>query len=583
MNFSASVPGHNQGILRRKNYSVSKFHSIFQRLAERFSICGSLFFLCVLFSGCAGSEPKADLTIINGPEPESLDPAIITGQADGRVASCLFEGLTRYRAQDATPEPGLAERWEISPDGTVYTFFLRSNLVWSTGEPITANDVLYSWIRVLDPMTASEYAGQLFYVKNGEEFATGKTNALTGKKFTPEDVGVKVIDYLTLRVELKSPTAFFLDLCAFQTLSVVPRHAIEKHGDRWLTTKPLPVSGSYELVSWRLNDKIRIRKNPRYWDAANTKTELVDLLPCTVANTALNLYESGAADIVWDKELVPSDLIDLLKTRPDLHSSDYLGTYFFRCNVTRKPYDDVRVRKALALSVDKRRIVEKITKAGEKTASHFVPPGVANYTSPEGLGYDPDQARKLLAEAGFPGGKGFPTVQYLYNSVKSHEKIAVELQDMWKRELGITLELRPLEWKTWLRAQAELDYDLSRSSWIGDYNDPNTFLDMFMSNNGNNRTGWKNARYDELMGQANAEPDLKKREKILQQAETILIRDEVPIVPLYIYVNTEMYDPTKIKGVYPNIRGEHPVRAIWKISRGSRVEGREPESLRATR
>jgi oligopeptide transport system substrate-binding protein len=365
-------------------------------------------------------------------------------------------------------------------------------------------------------------------------------------------------------VELVSPTAFFLDLCAFPTLSVVPQKAIEKYGDRWLTTYPLPSSGSYELVSWKLNDKIRIRKNARYWDAANTKTEIVDMLPCTVPNTALNLFESGAVDIVWDKELVPADLIDILKTRRTFHSASYLGTYFVRFNVTKAPYSDVRVRKAISLAIDKNRIVEKITKAGEQPAYQFVPPGIANYSSPKGLGYDPDEARKLLAEAGFPGGKGFPVISYLYNSSQPNEKIAVEIQQMLKTELGLNMELRPLEWKTWLRAQGELDYDLCRSSWIGDYNDPNTFLDMFMSNNGNNRTGWKNPHYDALMHEANEEPDLKKREKILQQAETLLIRDDVPIVPLYIYVNIETWDPEKIHGIYPNIRGEHPIRTIWK-------------------
>lgn len=532
--------------------------------ALRIALCVLALISCVTFFGCARSEPKADLIILNGPEPESLDPAIITGQADGRVVSCLFEGLTRYNAHNGRPEPAIAESWEISPDGKTYTFHIRSNLVWSTGEPITAQDVFYSWIRVLNPLTASEYAGQLFYVKNGEAFNAGRTNALTGKKLTPEDVGIKVLDDHTFRVELVSPTAFFLDLCAFQTLAVVPQKAIEKYGDRWLTTKPLPSSGAYELVSWRVNDRIRVRKNPRYWDAANTKSEIIDMLPCTVPNTALNLYESGAVDIVWDKELVPSDLIDILKTRPSFHSSDYLGTYFVRFNVTRKPYDDVRVRKAISLAIDKKRIVEKITKAGEKPAYQFVPPGIANYSSPRGLGYDPDEARKLLAEAGFPGGNGFPRISYLYNSSQPNEKIAVEIQEMLKTELGLNVELRPLEWKTWLRAQGELDYDLSRSSWIGDYNDPNTFLDMFMSNNGNNRTGWKSPRYDELMREANNEPDLKKREKILQQAETLLIRDEVPIVPIYIYVNIETWDPKKIHGVYPNIRGEHPIRAIWK-------------------
>jgi len=291
----------------------------------------------------------------------------------------------------------------------------------------------------------------------------------------------------------------------------------------------------------------------------------------------LNLYDSGAVDIVWDKELVPADLIDVLKTRPSFHSADYLGTYFIRFNVTKKPYSDVRVRKAISLALDKKRIVERITKAGERAAYQFVPPGVANYESPQGLGHDPEEARKLLAEAGFPGGAGFPNISYLYNASQPNEKIAVEIQQMLKTELGLKMELRPLEWKTWLRAQFDLDYDLCRSSWIGDYNDPNTFLDMFMSNNGNNRTGWKNSQYDAWMREANAEPDLLKREKILQQAETLLILDEVPILPIYIYVNVETWDPKTIHGIYPNIRGEHPVRAIWKGSRGTMGESREPE------
>jgi oligopeptide transport system substrate-binding protein len=216
----------------------------------------------------------------------------------------------------------------------------------------------------------------------------------------------------------------------------------------------------------------------------------------------------------------------------------------------------------MALAIDKKRLVEKITRAGEKVASHLVPPGVANYTSPEGLGYDPELARKLLAEAGYPGGKGFPRVDYMFNSHKTHEKIAVEMQEMWTRELGIQIELRNLEWKTFLSAQSKLDFMLSRSSWIGDYNDPNTFLDMFMSNNGNNRTGWKSERYDNLMREANGKPDMKEREKILQEAERLLVRDELPIVPLFIYVGLEYYDTSKVSGIFSNIRAEHPVRTI---------------------
>jgi oligopeptide transport system substrate-binding protein len=523
-----------------------------------------LFSACaVLISGCIRNEPRADLVIVNYVEPESLDPALITGVAEIRIVSAMFEGLTRLDPQTAAPIPGMAERWDISPDGLVYTFHLRSNLVWSTGEPIDASDVVYSWIRVLNPATASDYAGQLFYVKNAEDFTAGKIK-------DPSLVGVHALDPLTLRVELNHPTAFWLDLCAFPTLTVVPRQTIAKYGDRWLMARPLPSSGPYEMVAWRINDKVRLRKNPRYWDAANTKTELVDLLPISSPTTALNLYETGGADIVWDKDLVPNELVDVLKTRPDFHSFPYLGSYFIRFNVTRKPFDDVRVRQALALAIDKQRITRKITRAGEIPTDHLTPDGTAHYHPPHGLGYNPEKARKLLAEAGFPGGKGFPRFQYMYNAASGgaaqvHEKIAVELQQMWRDELGIDVELRPAEWKVYLANQSKLDFEICRASWIGDYNDADTFLNIFKSDNGNNRTGWKNARYDELIREADRENDMAKREEYFQEAETILVRDENPIIPLYFYVGFSYYDDTKIKGIYENILDNHPINAIWKV------------------
>ncbi len=521
-----------------------------------FSICA------LLLSGCVRNEPRADLVIVNYVEPESLDPALITGVAEMRIVSAMFEGLTRLDPQTAAPIPGMAERWDISPDGRVYTFYLRSNLVWSTGEPINASDIVYSWIRALDPATASDYAGQLFYIKNAEDFTSGKIK-------DPSLVGVHALDPFTLRVELNNPTAFWLDLCAFPTLTVVPRQTIAKYGDRWLMARPLPSSGPYEMVAWRINDKVRLRKNPRYWDAANTKTELVDLLPISSPTTALNLYETGGADIVWDKDLVPNELVDVLKQRPDFHSFPYLGSYFMRFNVTRKPFDDVRVRQALELAIDKQRITRKITRAGEIATDHFTPDGVARYHPPKGLGYDPDRARKLLAEAGFPGGKGFPRFQYMYNAASGgaaqvHEKIAVEMQEMWRDELGIDVELQPTEWKVYLANQSKMDFETCRASWIGDYNDADTFLNIFLSNSGNNRTGWKNERYDELIHQADCENDLAKREKLFQEAETILVRDENPIIPLYFYVGFSYYNDTKIKGIYANILDNHPLNAIWK-------------------
>ena len=571
MKSSATVPGNKPGALRQgrntergarnakakpaggaAGISRSAFH------VPRWA-AGPVLAALLLLAGCAGSEPRADLVIINGAEPESLDPAIVTGEADGRVALELFGGLTRYDPTNARPIPDLAESWEISPDGKVYTFRLRANAVWSTGEPITAQDVVYSWLRVLNPATASEYAGQLFYIKNGESYNAGRLQDTA-------QVGVQALGDRTLRVELRDPTAFFINLCTYVTFRVVPRQAVEKNGDRWLMIHPVPCSGPYELASWRVNDRIRLRKNPRYWDAANTRAGIVDLLPCTSANTALNLYETHAVDIVWDKNLVPVELLDVLLKRPDFHSFAYLGTYFIRFNVTRRPFDDPRVRKALALAIDKRRIVEKITKGGEQVASSYTPPGMPGYETPQGLDYDPGQARRLLAEAGFRGGNGFPSFDYLCDTTsRLHEQIAVELQDMWQRELGVRAEIRQLEWKTYLRALGGLDYDVCRSSWIGDYNDPNTFLDMFLSRSGNNRTGWKNGRYDALVREANAQADRARRAQLLRQAEILLVREAAPIVPLYHYAGLDYYDPNKIKGIFPNILAQNPIRSIYRV------------------
>ena len=529
------------------------------------SVAGAL--LAVgLTTGCTWSAPRADLVIINGAEPESLDPAIATGQADLRIITALFEGLTRYDPRTGEPVPGLAERWDCSGDGRTYRFHLRTNAVWSTGEPITAPDFVYSWRRVLEPATAAEYAGLLFYVKNAEDYNTGKL-------LDPTQVGVQALDARTLEVELVGPTAFFLNLCAIHTFAVVPRDYIERYGDRWLMARPSKVSGPYGLEAWRLNDKVSLRRNPRYWDPARPKTERVDLLPITSPATALNLYETGAADIIWDKNLLPSELIDVLRRRPDCHMFDYLGTYFVRFNVTRRPFDDVRVRKAFALVVDKHRLVDKITKAGEKVASHYTPFGTAHYRPPRGLGYDPEAGRRLLAEAGYAEGKGFPPTQYLFNAgsgggARPDNKIAVELQEMWRKELGVEVELRQLEWKTYLAAQGRLDYDLCRSSWVADYNDANTFLDMFMSNNGNNRTGWKDARYDQLLREANQQVDGSRRAVLLESAEAILVREQVPVLPLYFYTGFTFYDPTKLAGIFPNVIDQHPVDAIERVDRG---------------
>jgi len=510
----------------------------------------------LLLSGCSESGPRADLTFINGAEPETLDPAIITGQPEGRLASTLFEGLLRFNNK-GRPEPGVAERWDISEDGRTYTFHLREGASWSDGKPVTAHDFVSSWKRTLTPATASGYNYMLFPIRNAEAFASGELEDF-------EQVGVTALDDRTLQVELDSPTPYFLDLVSFTTYKPVRTDLIEEVGDDWVKPENIITNGPYRLEAWRINDKIRLAKNPEYWNRENVALEVVDVLPISQANTAFNFYASGEADLVMDKGLAPPSLLDALKKRNDFHAAPFLGTYFLRFNATKPPFDDPRVRKALAMSIDKPAITSKITRAGETPADGFVPPGVEGYASPEGLPYDPEKARELLAEAGYPGGEGFPLVTYLYSEGELNEAIAVELQSMWNNELGININLARQEWKVYLNSMSSLDYDIARSSWVGDYPDPNTFLDMFLTGGGNNRTGWSSEEYDRLIDSAAAELDPQQRFKILEEAEKLLVEEEAPIAPIYFYVGIQLYDPDKIGGIEPNLLDEHPIADMYR-------------------
>ncbi|NQU09825.1 peptide ABC transporter substrate-binding protein [bacterium] len=514
--------------------------------------------------------PPADLVILNGTEPETIDPAIITGQPEGRVVTALFEGLTRNDPATARAIPGVAERWEISPEGTVYTFHLR-RAQWSNGDPLTAHDFVWSWQRTLAPATASEYAYLLFHLVNAERYNSGELTDFAA-------VGVRALDEDTLEVRLQSSTPFFLDLCAFPTLYPVHRPSVERWPEDWLKPGRLVSNGAYQLETWRINDRLRLRRNPRYWNAANVALETVDLLPVGSPQTAINLYLTGAADIIWDKGLIPTYLLEELRSYPDCHTFGYLGSYFYRFNCTRPPFDDVRVRQALTLAVDRERLVTKITKGGEKPATHFTPPGIPGYDPPAGLGHDPDRARSLLAEAGYPGGRGFPKFKVLFNkagggAASVNEQIAIEIREMWRQQLGIKCDLENQEWKVYLNSMSALDYDVCRSSWIGDYNDPNTFLDMFVTGGGNNRTGWSLPRYDELIRAAGQTLDPPRRAAIFAEAERILCRDELPVLPLYFYVGVTFYDPAKWTGIHPNVLDVHPVDAIRRRGAETRSDG----------
>lgn len=301
--------------------------------------------------------PRADLVVLNGPEIETLDPHVLTGQADGRVSGALFEGLTRFDPVSGRGIPGLAERWDISLDGRRYTFHLRTNAAFSTGEPIRAEDFVWSWRHAVDPSTAADYSGFFFYVKGGKELVNGTSTNLAS-------LGIHALDPLTVEIELVNPTPFFVDLCAMRIMAVVPRWTVERFGDQWVRAEPLPCSGAFELAAWLPNDRVRVRKNPHYWDAASVRPEVVDFLSSDSPSTSLNFYLTGEVDVLIEKNLIPLELNDVLLKRPDFHTFSYLGTYFMRFNVTRKPFNDVRVRRAMSLVLDKWRIVDRITKLG---------------------------------------------------------------------------------------------------------------------------------------------------------------------------------------------------------------------------
>ncbi len=524
------------------------------------------FLVCFSLTSCDSSGSRADLVILNGAEPESIDPAVITGQLDGRVAYALFDGLAHFDRY-GIPQPAIAQSWDISPDAKTYTFRLRSNAKWSNNEPVTANDFVESWKRTLLPETAAEYAYVMYHIKNAEAFNEGKI-----KDFSL--VGVHALDAKTLRVELEDPTPYFLDLLSYVPYLPVYIPSVKQFGDDWIKPAHLVNDGPFLMEEWRLNYRIRLRKNPNYWDAQNVHLQTVDLLPIENAISAYNFYASKVADLILDKGLTPPSLIPELKHRPDFHAAPFLGDYFIRFNVTRKVFSDARVRQAFAMAIDRERIVRKITQAGEPPAYSFTPPNTAGYRPPEMFHFDSEKARTLLGDAGYPQGRGFPTVTYLYDNKKLNEDIAVEIQSMLWQELGVHVELQKQEWKVYLNSMNRRDYDFCRSSWIGDYNDPNTFLDCFVTNGGNNRTGWSNQQYDRLIEAAGKEADQRKRFDYFRQAEDILLNQATPVCPLYFYMGIQIYDNARLGGIEPNLLDEHPFREMYRKEGGVLAVGR---------
>jgi oligopeptide transport system substrate-binding protein len=501
-------------------------------------------------SGCGGGRAADDgvLRRGNGDEPQDLDPHVVTGLLEHRILTALFEGLVKLDPATLEPVPAVAAAWEVSDDALVYTFTIREDAKWSNGDPVTAQDFLYGWRRILSPKLASEYYYMLFCMENAEAFYNGEVGF--------EEVGAKALDARTLQVTLAHPTPYLLAMQIHYSWFPVHQATIEKfgamdqRGTRWTRAGNLVGNGPFTLTEWTPNKRIRVEPNPEYWNVAALKLTGVEFYPISSNQTEERSFRTGGLHLTGT---VPLNKIEVyVRNEPEkIHLDPVFGAYFYRFNCTRKPFDDPRVRRALALAVDREQLVTHVTKGGELPAGYLTPPGAGNYVAPEGVGRDIEEARRLLAEAGYPEGRGFPKVELLYNTQESHREIAQAIQHMWKRDLNVEVGLVNQDWKVYLNSMNRLDYDMARSAWYGDYLDPNSFLDCFVTDGGNNRTGWSSAAYDALIARAAHERDLDARNALFYEAESILL-DELPILPLFIYTEKYLKDPA-LKGWHSNV------------------------------
>lgn len=516
-------------------------------------------FLTNCSTGTDTSIISSTLRIGNGTEPKDLDPHIVTGVVENNIISALLEGLVSEDPKTLAPLPAAAKSWEISDSGKVYTFKIGEDRRWSNGDSVTADDFVYSWRRILSPALASEYAYMLFPIKSAKQFNSSEITDFS-------KVGVKAVDRLTLRVTLNNATPYFLSLLSHFSTFPVNKKCIEKFGKidesgtGWTKPGNFIGNGPYNLDTWELNKVIKVKKSSTYWDSSTVTINEIDFLPIDNSTTEERMFRSDQLDITSS---VPSEKIESYKKNSPklIRIAPYLGTYYYRFNTTKKPLNDMKIRRALSMAIDRELIVKKITKGGQLPAFSFVPPNTRGYNSKYKTEFNLDSARALFRECGYlDSTNSFPEIEILYNSSDAHKKIAIVIQQMWEKSLGVKVSLVNQEWKVYLDSQKSLNYDICRAGWIGDYADPNTFLDMFISNGGNNQTGWSNTTYDSLINAASKSNSDKDRFNIFNQAEKILI-DEMVIMPIYTYTRVYLISK-RVSGWSDNIFDHHPYKFV---------------------
>lgn len=507
----------------------------------------------LVLAGCAsgGNDSANVLRVGNGAEVQDLDPHMVSGVSEYRVLSALFEGLTDLDPKTLEPVPAVAESWTVSEDGLTYTFTLRHDARWSNGDPVTSQDFAYSWQRMLSPGLAAEYAYLLHCLKNGKAFNEGRITDFA-------EVGVKVLGEYGLEARLEHPTPYFLSMQAHHAWYPVHRATIERFGKMdqrdtaWTRAGHHVGNGPFQLAEWSPSEVIRVLRNPHYWNAAAVRLDGIDFFPIDNQQTEERSFRAGTLDITSTIPLHKT--ATYRKKYPEvLNIHPYLGVYFYRINVTRPPFTDRRVRQAFAMALNRETLARDVLKGNELPASCLTPPDIAGYTCETKVPYDVQRARALLAEAGYPNGQGLPPVELLYNTSEAHKLIAEAIQRMWRENLNADVRLLNQDWKVYLSSLNTLDYGMARSAWIADVPDPVNFLECYLSDSGNNRTGWNSPEYDRLIHAAYAEADPEARFGLLQQAEKILL-DEAPVIPIYFYTWKYLQAP-RVKGLTPNLLG----------------------------
>ncbi|UGQ17130.1 peptide ABC transporter substrate-binding protein [Borrelia sp. RT1S] len=509
-----------------------------------------LSFFVLLLSSCTGDEHKDKITfrVTNDSEPTSLDPQLSTDTAASNIISNILLGLTVRDAQTGGYKPGLAHSWDISSDGLTYTFYLREGLIWSDGVPITAEGIRKSYIRILNKDTASQYVDMVkSVIKNAQEYFDGLV--------LDSEVGVKALNDTTLEITLANPRPYFLDMLTHTTYMPVPVHVIEKHGNKWTDPENMVVSGPFKLKEKLVNDKIVIAKNDKYYNASNVEIDEVVFYTAT-ANTAYNMYINDELDFLMK---VGTEYLEEARIRDDYYSFPYNAVGYVAFNTTIKPLDNPKVREALTLAIDRETLTKSIGK-GRSAPTRNLTPSFENYSYGKELTlFDPQRAKQLLAEAGFPEGKDFPTLKYKTSKRDGPKLFEEFLQEQFKKILNIDIEIETEEWTTFLTSRKLGNYQMSDMGWAGDYSDPLTFLESLFTTEYHTfgAYGYSNKEYDSLVKKSDLEQDPIKRQDILRKAEEIIVEQDFPAAPISIVKSHYLFRDDKWSGWTPNIAGKY--------------------------